>query len=98
MSLLSKIGKYEIELQVEKVKVSVVDAKINELQSSLKALPRHVVGLDVKIVPIESTKYSGSILILCVGTCSLVIQVCYLDRFPCSLLQSNSIRKKQNKF
>ena len=56
MSLLSKIGKYEIELQGEKVKVSVVDAKINELQSSLKALPRRVVGLDVKTVPVESTK------------------------------------------
>ena len=55
MSLLSKMGKCEIELHGQKVKVSVVDAKINELQSSLKALPRHVVGLDVKIVPVEST-------------------------------------------
>ena len=55
MSLLPKIGKCEIELQGEKVKASVVDAKINELRSSLKALPRCVVGLDVKTVPIEST-------------------------------------------
>ena len=81
MSLLSKMGKYEIELQVEKVKVNVVDAKINELQSSLKALPRHAVGLNVKTVPIESTKYSGSILILCVGSSCLVIQVLLLRSF-----------------
>nr|POF07399.1 hypothetical protein CFP56_37465 [Quercus suber] len=52
------MGKYEIELQVEKVKVSVVDAKINELQSSLKALTRRVVGLDVKIAQVESTEGS----------------------------------------
>ena len=55
MSLLSKMGKYEIELQVEKVKVNVVDAKINELLSSLKALSRRVVGLNVKTGPVEST-------------------------------------------
>ena len=68
-------------MQGEKVKVSVVDAKINELLSSLKALPRRVVGLDVKTVPVESTKYSGSILILCVGTSCLVIQVLLLRSF-----------------
>ena len=57
ISLLSKMGQCEIELQGENVKVSVVDAKINELQSSLKALPRRVVGLGVKIVPVESTQW-----------------------------------------
>ena len=82
MSLLSKIGKYEIELQGEKVKVSVVDAasmvdaKINELQSSLMALSIHVVGLNVKVVPVESTKYSGSILILYVGTSCIASCIC----------------------
>ena len=74
-------------MQGEKVKVSVVDvasmvdAKINELQSSLNALPRRVLGLNVKTVPIESTEYSGSILILCVGTSCLVIQVLLLKPF-----------------
>ena len=68
-------------MQGEKVKVSVVDAKINELLSSLKALPRRVVGLDVKTVLVESTKYSGSILILCVRTSCLVIQVLLLRSF-----------------
>ena len=83
MSLLSKMGKYEIELQGEKVKVSVVDAKINELLSSLKALPRCVVGLDVKTVPIDkkTTNYNGSILILCVGSSWLIIQVLLLRSF-----------------
>ncbi|KAK7850520.1 hypothetical protein CFP56_000686 [Quercus suber] len=42
---------------VEKVKVSVVDAKINELQSSLKALTRRVVGLDV--LGITQSIYGG---------------------------------------
>ena len=95
-SFLSKMGMYDIDIHGAKVKVSIVDnhalvdAKINELKSSLQTSQRHVVGLDIKFVerdetygdddelfPIPADDYlpEGKILLLCVGTDCLMIQL-----------------------
>ena len=56
MSLLSKMGNYEIKIDGEKVKVSLVDdpaivgAKIDELKSLLQTQQSPVVGFDFKFV------------------------------------------------
>ena len=82
---------YDIDIHGAKVKVSIVDnhalvdAKINELKSSLQTSQRHVVGLDIKFVertdygdelfPSDDYFHEGKILLLCVGTDCLMIQL-----------------------
>jgi len=92
LSFLSKMGMYDIEIHGANVKVSVVDnpalvdAKINELKSSLQTSQRRVVGLDIKfalindigddeILQAEDYLPLGKILLLCVGTDCLMIQL-----------------------
>ncbi|KAL0006257.1 hypothetical protein SO802_013818 [Lithocarpus litseifolius] len=94
LSFLSKMGMYDIEIHGANVKVCIVDnralvdAKIDELKSSLQISQRRVVGLDIKFVPVivneddENTIFStedfipvGKILLLCVGTDCLMIQL-----------------------
>ena len=92
LSFLSKMGMYDIEIHGANVKVSVVDnhalvdAKINELKSSLQTSQRPVVGLDIKfalrndigdeeIFQAEDYLPVGKILLLCVGTDCLMIQL-----------------------
>ncbi|KAM3704614.1 hypothetical protein ACB098_03G018200 [Castanea mollissima] len=92
LSFLSKMGTYDIEIHDANVKVSIidnsalVDAKINELKSSLQTSQRHVVGLDIKFAErtdigddgFFSAEYYlpvGRILLLCVGTDCLMIQL-----------------------
>ena len=81
---------YEIEIQGGVyVKASVVDravlvdAHIAELRSSFeKSLVAPIVAFDIKCMP----NYNGAmLLILCVGTRCLVIQLYYLDSFPDSI-------------
>ena len=90
ISLLSKMCMYEIEIQGGVyVKASVVDravlvdAQIAELRSSFeKPLVAPIVAFDIKCMP----NYNGAmLLILCVGTRCLVIQLYYLDSFPDSI-------------
>ena len=92
LSFLSKMGMYDIEIHGANVKVSVVDnhalvdAKINELKSSLQTSQRRVIGLDIKfalrndigdeeIFQAEDYLPVGKILLLCVGTDCLMIQL-----------------------
>ena len=107
-SFLSKMGMYDIDIHGAKVKVSIVDnralvdAKINELKSSLQTSQRHVVGLDIKFVerdetygdddelfPIPADDYlpEGKILLLCVGTDCLMIQL------PASMEVTDTLRQ-----
>ena len=89
VSLLSKMGNYEIEIHGAKVEVSVVEnpgvdvaAKIEELRSSLQTLQNCVVGLDIKFVKTEQNSSIAKFLLLCVGTRCLIIQVLDLEYFP----------------
>ena len=88
VSLLSKMGNYEIKIHCEKVKVSLVDntaivgAKIDELKSLLHTQQNPIVGLDFKFVKTKENSYKGKILVLCVGTCCLIIQLHCLTLFP----------------
>ena len=83
---------YDIDIHGAKVKVSIVDnnalvdAKINELKSSLQTSQRRVIGLDIKfalrndigdeeIFQAEDYLPVGKILLLCVGTDCLMIQL-----------------------
>ncbi|KAM3704612.1 hypothetical protein ACB098_03G018100 [Castanea mollissima] len=82
LSLLSKMGIYDVEIGGANVKVSVVDnpdlvdAKINELRSSLQTSERQVVGLDVKVVKTDGIlQNKGKILLLCAGSQCLMIQL-----------------------
>ncbi|XP_065617945.1 uncharacterized protein LOC112010999 [Quercus suber] len=92
LSLLSKMGMYDIEIHGANVKVSIVDnfalvdAKINQLKSSLETSQERVVGLDIKfaertetyddvIDSIQDFSLHGKILLLCVGTDCLMIQL-----------------------
>ena len=67
MSLLSKMGNYEIKIDGEKVKVSLVDdpaivgAKIDELKSLLQTQQNPIVGLDFKVVKTKENSYKGKI-------------------------------------
>uniref|UniRef100_A0A2N9FJQ7 3'-5' exonuclease domain-containing protein n=1 Tax=Fagus sylvatica TaxID=28930 RepID=A0A2N9FJQ7_FAGSY len=87
--MLSKMGMYDINIQGTMVKVSVVDnssvvdAKIDELKSLLQTLQKRVVGFDVKILK----NRKANLMLLCVGTRCLIIQLCHLDRIPESLKQ-----------
>jgi len=103
LSLLSKMGAYDIEIHGANVKVSVVDnralvdAKVNELKSSLQTSQRHVVGLDIKfalrnvddeeLFPAEDYSLEGKILLLCVGTDCLMIQL------PASMEVTDTLRQ-----
>ncbi|XP_030959777.1 uncharacterized protein LOC115981635 [Quercus lobata] len=103
LSFLSKMGVYDIEIHGANVKVSVVDnlalvdAKINELKSSLQTSQRHVVGLDIKfalrnvddeeLFPAEDYSLEGKILLLCVGTDCLMIQL------PASMEVTDTLRQ-----
>jgi hypothetical protein len=94
VALLSKRGNYEIEIHGAKVKVSVVeipamiDAKIEELKSSLQSLQRRVVGLDIKFVKYTSEKpCTPKILLLCVEARCLIIQIRHSGDFPKSFWQ-----------
>uniref|UniRef100_A0A2N9H4S3 3'-5' exonuclease domain-containing protein n=1 Tax=Fagus sylvatica TaxID=28930 RepID=A0A2N9H4S3_FAGSY len=93
MSLLSKLGNYEIEIHGAKVKVSIVENpsfvafKIEELRSSLQMLQNRVVGLDIKFVETKQTSSIAKFLLLCVGTRCLIIKVLQLDYFPETLRQ-----------
>ena len=86
ISILAKMGKYEIEIHSEKVKVSVVSksavivAVIDKLKSSLQTLESRVVGLDFKLV-----KNDGLLLLLCVGTRCLIIRLHLFDVVPDAL-------------
>ena len=89
VSLLSKMGNYEIEIHGAKVEVSVVEnpavdvaAKIEELRSSLRTLQNRVVGLDIKFVETKRSSSIDKFLLLCVGTRCLIIQVLHLEYFP----------------
>ena len=89
VSLLSKMGNYEIEIHGAKVEVSVVEnpavdvaAKIEELRSSLRTLQNRVVGLDIKFVETKRSSSIDKFLLLCVGTRCLIIQVLDLEYFP----------------
>ncbi|XP_075657220.1 uncharacterized protein LOC142627283 [Castanea sativa] len=82
LSLLSKMSIYDVEIGGANVKVSVVDnpamvdAKINELRSSLQTSERQVVGLDVKFVKTYGIlQNKGKILLLCAGSQCLMIQL-----------------------
>ena len=92
-SLLSKMGNYEIKIDGEKVKVSLVDdpaivgAKIDELKSLLQTQQNPIVGLDFKVVKTKENSYKGKILVLCVGTCCLIIQLHCLTFFPRTIAQ-----------
>ena len=87
--MLSNMGMYDIKIQGTMVKVSVVDnssvvdAKIDELKSLLQTLQKRVVGFDVKILK----NRIANLMLLCVGTRCLIIQLCHLDRIPESLKQ-----------
>ncbi|XP_030958504.1 uncharacterized protein LOC115980395 [Quercus lobata] len=65
---------YKIEIHGETVKASVVDdlamvgIKIDELEPWLQALESRIVGLDIKL---DNAKF---VLVLCVGTCCLIIR------------------------
>ncbi|KAL4636604.1 hypothetical protein ACB092_03G020900 [Castanea dentata] len=80
---------YEIEIQGVYVKASVVDhavlvdAHIDELRSSFeKPLVAPIVAFDIKCKP----NCNGAILlILCIGTRCLIVQLYYLDSFPESI-------------
>ncbi|KAM4118916.1 hypothetical protein ACJW30_03G019100 [Castanea mollissima] len=76
------MGIYDVEIGGANVKVSVVDnpamvdAKINELRSSLQTSEGQVVGVDVKFVKTDGNlKNKGKILLLCVGNQCLMIQL-----------------------
>ncbi len=94
VSLLSRIGTYEVDIHGAKVKASVVDnsavvvAKIDELNSSLQSLKNRVVGIDIKFVK-STPGYSSTakILLLCVGTRCLIIQLLNFRIFPEKLVQ-----------
>lgn len=94
MSLLSKMGNYEIKIHGEKVKVSLVDntaivgAKVDELKSLLQTQQNPIVGLDLKFVKTKENSYKGKILVLCVGTRCLIIQLqdCLIS-FPRTIAQ-----------
>ncbi len=87
--MVSQMGMYDIKIQGTMVKVSgvdnssVVDAKIDELKSLLQTLQKRVVGFDVKILK----NRIANLMLLCVGTRCLIIQLCHLDRIPESLKQ-----------
>ena len=82
VSILSKIGTYEVDIHGAKVKVSLVDnsnvvvAKLQELKSSLQTLKSRVVGVNIKYgkASYESSS-TAKILVLCVGTHCLIIQL-----------------------
>ena len=89
ISLLSKMCLYEIEIQGVYVKASVVDravlvdAHIDELRSSFeKPLVSPIVAFDIKCKP---NCNGAMLLILCIGTRCLIIQLYYLDSFPESI-------------
>lgn len=81
------MGKYEVEIQGFKLKVTHVDhaALIDNNISVLKTLlqKRRVAGIDVKFNH-RCTK-KAEMLILCVGNRCLVIQLCHLGSIPESL-------------
>ena len=87
VSILSKIGTYEVDIHGAKVKVSLVDnsivviTKLQESNSSLKTLKSRVVGLDIKF----GSSNKAKILVLCVGTHCLIIQLQHFS-FPETLV------------
>lgn len=84
---LSKMGKYELDIQGNNVKVTVVDhaALIDDNIAALKALLKRqrLVGIDVKFNH-RCTK-KAEMLILCAGNRCLIIQLCHLGQIPESL-------------
>ena len=90
--LLSRMGTYEVEIDGAKVKVGVVDntdvvdRKIDELKSLLKTSQIGVVGVDVKSIRNTESKCVVQMLLLCVGTYCLIIQLCHLDDVPDKLI------------
>ncbi|KAL4636608.1 hypothetical protein ACB092_03G021300 [Castanea dentata] len=93
MSLLSKMGNYEIKIHGEKVKVSLIDdtaivvAKIDELKSLSQTQQNPIVGLDIKFIKFGKHSYIGKILVLCVGTRCLIIQYQRLLSFTDTMAQ-----------
>lgn len=81
------MGKYELDIQGNNVKVTVVDhaALTDDSIAALKALLKRqrVVGIDVKFNH-RCTKKS-EMLVLCVGNRCLMIQLCHLGQIPESL-------------
>ena len=81
------MGTYEVEIDGAKVKVSVVDnvgvlgGKIDELKSSLETSQIGVVGVDVKSIQ-NTESCEVQMLLLCVGTHCLIIQLCHLCYVP----------------
>ena len=94
VSLLSRIGMYEVDIDGAKVKVSLVDnsdvvvAKLQELKSSLQILKTRVVGVDIKFVKCDfGGSFTAKLLVLCVGTRCLIIQLQTSEVFPETLVQ-----------
>ncbi|XP_042987410.1 uncharacterized protein LOC122315527 [Carya illinoinensis] len=90
VSVLSKMCMYEIEIQGVDVKASVVDrgvlvdAHIAELRSALeKPFVNPLVTFDIKCIP--NYINGAALLILCVGTRCLIVQLHCIDSFPESI-------------
>ena len=57
-------------------------SKMDELKSSLRTLPRPVVGMDIKYVPNHRPSHSSAkLLILYAGTRCLIIQLCSSGKY-----------------
>ncbi|KAL5853819.1 hypothetical protein ACOSQ3_008937 [Xanthoceras sorbifolium] len=92
LHVLSKLGKYEVEIGGVKIKTSIVDdyslvgSNISELRSLIQH-PSSIVGVDVKFHIDDQNKkdQAAKLLILCVANRCLVIQLDQEDKFPKSL-------------
>ncbi|XP_075658586.1 uncharacterized protein LOC142628357 [Castanea sativa] len=95
VALQSKLGRnYEIVIDGEKVKVSVVNNyrvlswKIDEIKSLLQTSRSRVVGLDVKSVQdLDKKSFVVQMLVLSVGTRCLIIQFRHTKYAPDTLIK-----------